>query len=299
MPSLNTLTLHELRELLRTDTSHQLLDDYITDNLVVALNPPVNQLLATLSEDTYALPEMRIMVLTQGTSQPVINLVPRQLEAGDIVFISHNSLVQVANYSDNMQGFGISLTDELASLALGATMPHMLDGHIRDFHFRLAPQEQQQLWDIHALLLRTLALPERPSQVVLQLVAAFLWQTDFYWSQYEEHHRHCRTREQQLFTDFVQLVSQYATEQHHIDFYAQQLCISSRYMSTLVKQASGKSAKQWIDDAIITRIKTHLRHTDMSVAQIADAMHFSNAAFFCKYFKRMTGITARAYRQRL
>ena len=95
----------------------------------------------------------------------------------------------------------------------------------------------------------------------------------------------------------MQLVSRYATQEHNIDFYAQRLFISPRYMSTLVKQVSGKAAKQWIDDAIIARVKVELRHTNKSAAQIADQMNFPNPSFFCKYFKRMTGMTTQAYRE--
>ena len=298
MRQLNQLTLKQLGELLWGDSNGQMLNDYISDNLVVAKNPPVARLLSTLSEDTYVLPEMRIMILTKGSASPTINLIPRHFEAGQAVFISHNSIVQVSNYSSDIQGFGISLTDELASLALGNALPKMLDGHVRDFNYRLAPHELQQLRELHTLLYNNMQAHQRHSQVILHLVSAFLWQTDQYWSQHESENRSSLTREQRLFTDFVRLVSQYAAQEHHIDFYAQRLFLSPRYMSTLVKQVSGKAAKQWIDDAIVTRIKVELRHSDKSAAQIADEMHFPNPSFFCKYFKRMTGMTTQEYRER-
>ena len=69
-------------------------------------------------------------------------------------------------------------------------------------------------------------------------------------------------------------------------------------MSTLVKQVSGKAAKQWIDDAMITRAKVALRHSDKTVAEIAEEMNFPNPSFFCKYFKRLTGLTTQSYRGR-
>lgn len=298
MRQLNQFTLKQLGELLWGDSNGQMLNDYISDNLVVAKNPPVARLLSTLSEDTYVLPEMRIMILTKGSASPTINLIPRHFEAGQAVFISHNSIVQISNYSSDIQGFGISLTDELASLALGNALPKMLDGHVRDFNYRLAPHELQQLRELHTLLYNTMQAHQRHSQVILHLVSAFLWQTDQYWSQHESESRSSLTREQRLFTDFVRLVSQYAAQEHNIDFYAQRLFLSPRYMSTLVKQVSGKAAKQWIDDAIVTRIKVELRHSDKSAAQIADEMHFPNPSFFCKYFKRMTGMTTQEYRER-
>ena len=135
-------------------------------------------------------------------------------------------------------------------------------------------------------------------QVVLHLVAAFLWQLNYYWLESESERLATLSREQKLFSDFVQLVSRYATQEHNIDFYARRLFISPRYMSTLVKAVSGKPAKQWIDEAITMRIKVELRHTDKSAAQIADEMNFPNASFFCKFFRRMTGTTTQAYRQR-
>ena len=294
--NLNQFTLKQLSELLLGDNNDQLLDDYISENLIVARNPPVNRLLAQLSEDTYVLPEMRVMVLKHGAAEPVVNLIPRRFEAGQLIFLSHNSIVQMGDFTPDVQGFGISLTDELASLALANAMPQMLDGHVRDFNFPLAPQELQQLEAIHTLLYSSMQSRYRSSQVLLHLVSAFLWQTDHYWSRYENQNRSSVSREQQLFTDFIQLVSQYATQEHNIDFYARRLFLSPRYMSTLVKQVSGKAAKQWIDDAIITRVKVELRHTNKSAAQIADQMNFPNSSFFCKYFKRMTGMTTQSYR---
>lgn len=297
MKELNQFTLKQLSGMLRENDDGRMLDDYISDNLLVANNPPVGRLLSRLVGDTYVLPEMRVMVMTRGSSQPTVNLIPHRFEAGQLVFISHNSIIQMGSFSDDVEGFGISLTDELASLALASAMPRMLDGHVRDFNFQLAPEELQQLQSLHTLLYNTMQHPQRQSQVVLHLVAAFLWQVDHYWSQYENESRSSLTREQRLFADFVQLVSRYATKEHNIDFYARHLFLSPRYMSTLVKQVSGKAAKQWIDDAIVTRIKVELRHTNKSAAQIADEMNFPNPSFFCKYFKRMTGKTSQAYRE--
>lgn len=297
MKNLNQFTLKQLGELLHADGDGKLLDNYIADNLIVARNPPVSRLLSRLSDDTYLLPEMRVMVLTKGSAHPVINLIEHHFEAGQVVFLSHNSMVRAVNYTADIQGFGISLTDELASMTFASAVPEMLNGRVRDFNFRLSPEQLKQLESIHTLLYNTIHGNQYSPQVVLGLAAAFLWQADHYWCMYEGQSRSSQTREQRLFTDFVQLVSQHAAREHNIDFYAQRLFLSPRYMSTLVKQVSGKSAKQWIDDAITTRIKVELRHTDKSAAQIAYEMNFPNPSFFSKYFKRMTGMTTQQYRK--
>ena len=70
MKNLHQFGLRQLSELLNGDDDSRLLDDYISENLVVARNPPVTQLLARLSSDTYVLPEIRVMIVTQGDAWP-------------------------------------------------------------------------------------------------------------------------------------------------------------------------------------------------------------------------------------
>lgn len=69
------------------------------------------------------------------------------------------------------------------------------------------------------------------------------------------------------------------------------MCLTERYLGTVIRQASGVTAKQWIDRALITYAKTQLLHTDKTVAQISNEMNFPNPSFFSKYFKRITQMT--------
>jgi len=275
----------------------QLVSEYLSRHLLVVRNPPIGRLLSRLTGDTFVMPEMRVIILKRGSASPTVNLTPHRFEAGQMIFLSQNSIVQIQGYSEDVEGFGLSLTDEIVSLALPTDMPKLMDGHVRDCHFTLTDEEMEQVEALHTLLYNMTHSGQAAPRVVLSLVAAFLWQAGSLWERHEDENRSSLSREQRLFTDFIQLVSRYATQEHNIDFYARRLFISSRYMSTLVKQVSGKAAKQWIDDAIVTRIKVELRHTGKSAAQIADEMNFPNPSFFCKYFKRLTGTTTQRYRE--
>lgn len=132
--------------------------------------------------------------------------------------------------------------------------------------------------------------------MVLQLVGAMMTHISYLWEKSEAMQENTKSREQQLFTRFIRLVAQYATERHGLDFYASHLCVTPRYMSTIVRYVSGKSAKHWIDEATVNAIKVQLRYTDKQVAEIAYDMNFPNSSFFCKYFKRLTGMTPMDYR---
>ena len=73
------------------------------------------------------------------------------------------------------------------------------------------------------------------------------------------------------------------------------MCLSQRYLGTVVRQTSGTTAKEWIDRALITQAKVLLHHSDKSVIQISEELNFPNPAFFSKYFKRLTGMTPKQF----
>jgi len=296
MAEMRQLNLAQLKQLIE-GKDEDLANNYISRNMAVARNVRLNLIKEQIVDHPTLMPEMRILIIKNGWARPVINMMERRFEAGDLVFLGTNGILQYKDASSDVQGIGLSISDELFSLAIGNRIPQAFDGHLRHFQLRLQPDELEYLDQLHLMLYRHLRQQDGSSQVTLHLLSAFLWYVDHLWSRQEQTYRESQTREQRLFTDFIQLVSEFAPEHHTIDYYASRLCITPRYMSTIIKQVSGKSAKQWIDDALVTRIKIELKHTDKSVARICDEMNFPNPSFLTKFFKRMTGMTPREFRQ--
>lgn len=295
MAEMRQLNLAQLKQLVEGN-DETIASNYITKNLAVAREVRLDLIKKQLINGPTLMPEMRILIIKQGWAKPVINMMERHFEAGDLVFLGTNGILQYRDASSDVQGIALSISDELFSLAIGNRIPGAFDGHLRDFQLRLQPDEVEFLDRLHQMLYLHMKRPDNNSQVTLHLVSAFLWYVDQLWSRQEQTYRDSQTREQRLFSDFIQLVSEHAPTHHTIDFYASRLCLTPRYLSTLIKQVSGRSAKQWIDDALTTRIKIALKHTDKPIARICDDMNFPNPSFFTKFFKRMTGVTPHQFR---
>jgi len=77
---------------------------------------------------------------------------------------------------------------------------------------------------------------------------------------------------------------------------ARQLCITPKYLTTLIKRISGKSVSEWIDSYVILEAKTLLKYSNMSVQEIAYYLNFPNQSFFGSYFKRNTGMSPSQYK---
>lgn len=88
------------------------------------------------------------------------------------------------------------------------------------------------------------------------------------------------------FNRFLQILSSEDVKHRPIDFYADRLCISSKYLSVICSKVSGKSARQWIDEYTVEDIRYHLLNTDYSIKEIAYRLGFENLSFFGKYVKR-------------
>lgn len=106
-------------------------------------------------------------------------------------------------------------------------------------------------------------------------------------------------REQEIYLKFKYLITQHCHEHLNVSDYAKMLCISSKYLSSSVRKASGKAAKKWIEEATVKEIERDLRTTCKSIKEISDSFQFPTATFFCKCFKQQLGMSPGEYRKLL
>ena len=97
------------------------------------------------------------------------------------------------------------------------------------------------------------------------------------------------TRQTDLFQRFAALVHEHSSQEREVSFYADRLCISTRYLSTIVRSVAGSSAKEFIDRAVILEIKMMLQSTDLSVQEIAYRLRFPDQSYLGRFFKKHTG----------
>lgn len=289
-------TLNHLKHILELNDELKA-QNYISQNLAVARNVQGGVLRNFLPSEPIVLCEMRVILFLRGSVTVTANMIERHFRPGDLLFLGPEGIVQFKHISEDAQGMGISINDDLLSMAVGNDIPDAFNGHIRDFQIHLAEDEIARLDALHGILYRIVHAPEYSPQSVMHLIGAFLWQVNYLWERHESVIKHAQSKEQQLFGNFIKLVNEHSPHEHNIGFYAERLCLSARYMSTLVKSVSGKAAKQWIDDALAMRIKADLLHSDKPVWQISEEMNFPNPSFFTKFFRRMTGLTPQQYRK--
>lgn len=105
-----------------------------------------------------------------------------------------------------------------------------------------------------------------------------------------------RSRQTDLFHRFVDLTHEYCTTHREVAFYADRLCITTRYLSGIVRRMVHSSVKEFIDRAVVLEIKMLLQSTDLSVQEIAYRLRFPDQSYLGRYFKHHTGYSPTEYR---
>ena len=96
---------------------------------------------------------------------------------------------------------------------------------------------------------------------------------------------------------FLELVNADDGSHRSVNYYADRLCYSPKYLSSIIKMVTGKTPLQIINENAIKQIKFKLRHSDISMKELADLFDFPNPSFFGKFVKIHTGMTPMQYRQ--
>ena len=242
----------------------------------------------------------------KGSSRFSINLKEYDIKPNDLAICSPGDLIQ----SSSDQGVHLAQTLIISSnflkemyLNINSFMP-FFSSHKEHPIFHLTDGEVKELRD-YFLMIKDVIEQEDYFRVdiVKRLLAAYLYKIG---SILHRHRPELQAeankplkREEILFKEFINLVSEHHRKERRVDFYAEQLYLSPKHFSTVIKKVSGKTAGQWIDEYVILEAKTLLKYSVMSIQEVAYYMNFPNPSFFGKYFKHHTGMSPSEYKAQI
>lgn len=106
------------------------------------------------------------------------------------------------------------------------------------------------------------------------------------------------SRPEQLYQHFIKLVRDHYRTERSLIFYANELCVSPKYLGKIVNELGSRSPIDIIQDYVILEAKVLLRENKYNVRQISEQLNFPNPSYFCKYFHDAVGCTPGEYKRR-
>ena len=252
-----------------------------------------------LQTDTpYIMEDCRMGFVKRGSIRLTVNLVEREYGAGTFAFISAGSILQINGMSEDFDLRGMMISDARLKAAMGGAMPAWCGGKATFFTIRPADEDAATVRQMFGTVWDLINKERFPDETLNGLIYSIIHYYNYLKNINEDTLQPETSRAKELFNTFISLVNTYSKHERKMAFYAGKMCVTPRYLGTVVKQASGITAKEWIDRAVVTNAKVMLRYTGMQVAEVAYALDFPNVSFFCKFFKHATGQTPQEYRMK-
>ena len=242
----------------------------------------------------------------KGTATFNINLKEYEVGPNDLVICSPGDLMQATI----MDGIHLAQSMMISShflkemyISLNSFMPFFASQKDHPV-FHLTNGEREELRTYFSLIKEAAESNDYfRVDIIKRLLAAYLYKLGSvlyrHRPELQEEASKPLKREEILFKEFIKLVSEHHRKERRVDFYAEQLYLSPKHFSTVIKKVSGKTAGHWIDEYVILEAKTLLKYSAMSIQEVAYYMNFPNPSFFGKYFKHHTGMSPSEYKAQI
>ncbi|MDR1347852.1 MAG: helix-turn-helix domain-containing protein [Prevotellaceae bacterium] len=238
-------------------------------------------------------------LIVRGSVKGLINLDEYQISAPCLITVLPGQILQLVDYSDDFSVVHVIYSKEFIN-TLSKFFNEKFIYHL-DFHnnpvLELTGEESDSFANYYSKVRKALSDLDNPyrTEVITHITMLFFYEVSYRYHQTSE--RKPKTSRERLVDNFLNLVQANHAEHRLLDFYADKLCITPKYLTTLVKKQTGTSATDWIEKYVILEAKAMLKSTNLTIQQISEELNFSSQTFFGKFFRRLAGVSPSDYRK--
>lgn len=282
-----------LSEILRQFIGHSDIKTYVVDDHFAIIENPV---FSIIPNHPYRNPLVVAVYCTSGVGKGRVNTNIYDLQCHSMMIVLPGQITELIDLSDDFQATYIIMSEEfVSSLGIGNTFS--LGSIVAASPKTVLQDRAKEALESYVSMCRNLIpIEKNPNRLeILQL----LTKAFFLGLGYFLHDTNPKTnsRNDELTTTFIKLLEMNYTKHRELSFYAEQLNITTKHLSRVVKEASGKSAMEWIERHVILDAETQLLSSNVSIKEIAYRLNFPSQSCFGKYFYRIVGMSPSAYRE--
>ncbi len=240
-----------------------------------------------------------IFLCLEGEGDVIINEQQYHLQPRTMCLAFPGTIVQSLRTDRNFKGYTMAISiDFIREINIpSVTSLYML---VLDYPcVTLTQQQIECVLELCEMLRSKNARKQHPfrTQVNSQLLVMLCYELAAIYTQYHPVKRQPCSRQDTIFRRFLSLLATEITASREVQYFADKLCITPKYLTIITRQVSGHSATEWISRTVIVKAKSLLSGTQLTVQQISNQLNFPNPSFFGQYFLRHTGMTPKEFRR--
>ena len=256
---------------------------------------------AFMSQGPVCLNFIVMALCKKGEASYTVDTRQLSVKPGDLMFVSERHVVNNYKSSPDFECMYILLSTEFYhSFVLNVkNVSSLLIFSMNNPVVTLTPHEILVYTNYYQTIRMKMADEQhhyRTSLVKALLLAMFYDMSNVIW-RVEQSDVKTKKRADELFAQFIRLLEENFRTERRVSWYADQMNITAKYLSEMVKQVSKRTPNEWIDSYVMLEIRVLLKNTTKSIKEIAQAVNFPNQSFFGKFFKEHMGISPSEYRK--
>ncbi len=269
----------------------------LSDNMDAPFSEPVEQ----LPQNNFPVQAGMSIVLfcMEGEMHIRISLKEYVLRPNMFCVIITGMIFEVLSISYDFRGFMIATRTNFMPVTEKTTQVMSFYKSLQNRHcYTFAEKEVAEFVRVYRSAKATLQDADHPFRIpMLQSYVQILYyrMLPIVTKEEESQSKYSHTRQEEIFQRFIGEVEKHYRKERSVKFYADLLCISPKYLSTVIYKISQQLAGEWIDAYVILEAKTLLKSGKLTIQQISEQLNFSNQSFFGKFFKRCAGMSPKDY----
>ena len=271
--------------------------EYMTDGLI--LTDRISE--APIPQSSTRLNFILMAMCKKGKAQYSIDTRQQVVKPGDLMFVSERHVIDNYEASPDFECLCIMLTTEYyhGFVQDVKNVSSLLLFSMNNPVVSLTAKEIQVYSNYFQTIREKMADTSHHyrSPLVKALLLAMFYDMSNVIYRVERQGNRKHTRAEAIFANFIRLLEENFRTQHRVSWYAEQLCITPKYLSEIVKKISLRTPNDWIDSYVILEARVLLKNTTKSIKEITDELNFPNQSFLGKYFKEHVGVSPSEYRK--
>lgn len=284
--------------------------DYYSDDFIIFTNVGKRQSIEGVGvlqywafNQPYKVNSSTIILCLEGSFDIEIDSIRYTVGKNHILVILPKQTIKSYKPSDDFDGHVTSISNNFSEIREGFKRTTSLFLSLRSHPLAQISDEEVDLLNIYYTLLGKKAKDNE--NLLRDVTIQYLVQAVFFefcrllLKHIDTRNYKYLSHKEETFEKFLKLVEECHNKERDISFYAGKLSLTPKYLSSLVRDVSGKLAGDWIEEYVIMEAKALLVSSDMNIQEICYELNFPTPSCFTRYFKRITGVTPSKFKTRM